>query len=509
MITIFKMTSMKVIKQLQSYLVALFGGVIMWGCVPYTNGHQNVFTLNEESITFTAEGGSEAIIVYSSNNWEITSECDWCTPSIKSGEPNEFGQAVIFTATATQQARNTEVWFQSGNTYVKLEVNQLGTGDTPDMPNPDEPLDDGSVKIGDITTPGTYKVKDVTVLAVYKRGFLIGDSTGKMIVFDEEGTNCNVGDVVSVEGTTIVWGGFMEFKGDLKIEKSGVVAVSHGEARTIGVDDIAAYVDKPTIEYVTYTGTLHPTFDSSMTTVNLNYFEVEVGENAKILIQYPIDTDLLTSLVGKKVVVRGYLIGTNTSKTNVYTMLTSVEEVADNSVKIGTITSAGTYKVSNAAVLATHTRGFVMGDDTGEILVYLGQNPNCQVGDVVTVEGPVVEYDGIWEFNTLAEVTTVGTTTIVRGNPEKLDGAGLDALLANPEIKYISYTGVLSANGSSYNIAVSGAASAIGHIIFPTDATAMDSWLGKTVTVTGYSIGSNNGKYVQTMLTPAEGRTTR
>jgi hypothetical protein len=246
-----------------------------------------------------------------------------------------------------------------------------------------------------------------------------------------------------------------------------------------------------------------------MTTVNLNYFEVEVGENAKILIQYPIDTDLLTSLVGKEVVVRGYLIGTNTSKTNVYTMLTSVEEVADNSVKIGAITSAGTYKVSNAAVLATHTRGFVMGDDTGEILVYLGQNPNCQVGDIVTVEGPVVEYDGIWEFNTLAEVTTVGTTTIVRGNPEKLDGAGLDALLAKPEIKYISYTGVLSANGSSYNVAVSGAVSAVGHIIFPTDVAALDALLGKTVTVTGYSIGSNNGKYVQTMLTPAEGRTTR
>lgn len=502
------MTSMKVIKQLQSYLVALFGGVIMWGCVPYTNGHQNVFTLNEESITFTAEGGSEAIIVYSSNNWEITSECDWCTPSIMSGEPNEFGQAVIFTATATQQARNTEVWFQSGNTYVKLEVNQLGTGDTPDMPNPDEPLDDGSVKIGDITSAGTYKVKDVTVLAVYKRGFLIGDSTGKMIVFDEEGTNCNVGDVVSVEGPTTVWGGFVQFKGDLKIEKSGVVAVSHGEARTIGVDDIAAYVDKPTIEYVTYTGTLHPTYsDSSMTTVNLNYFAVGVGENVKILIQYPIDTNLLMSLVGKKVVIRGYLIGTNTSKTNVYTMLTSVEEVADNSVKIGAITSAGTYKVSGAAVLATYTRGFVMGDDTGAILVYLGQNSNCQVGNMVTVEGPVVEYDGIWEFNTLSEVTTVGTTTVERGTPEKLDGAGLDALLANPEIKYISYTGVLSANGGTYNVAVNGAASAIGHIIFPTDVAALDALLGQIVNVTGYCIGSQNSKYVQTMLTSVESTT--
>ena len=442
------MKSMKVIKQLQSYLVALFGGVIMWGCVPYTNGHQNVFTLNEESITFAAEGGSEAIIVYSSNNWEITSECDWCTPSIKSGEPNEFGQAVIFTAIATQQARNAEVWFQSGNTYVKLEVNQLGTGDTPDMPNLDGPSDDGSVKIGAITSVGTYKVKDVTVLAVYKRGFLIGDSTGKMIVFDEEGTNCNVGDVVSVEGPTTVWGGFVQFKGDLKIEKSGSATVDHGEPRTIKESDVVDYINNPTIEYVTYTGTLHPTFDSSMTTVNLNYFEVEVGENAKILIQYPTDTDLLTSLVGKKVVIRGYLVGTNTSKTNVYTMLTSVEEVADNSVKIGAITSAGTYKVSGAAVLATYTRGFVMGDDTGAILVYLGQNSNCQIGDVVTVEGPVVEYDGIWEFNTLAEVTKTGTTTVVRGTPEKLDGAGLDALLANPEIKYISYTGVLSANGS-------------------------------------------------------------
>lgn len=497
------MTSMKVIKQLQSYLVALFGGVIMLGCVPYTNGHQNVFTLNEESITFAAEGGSEAIIVYSSNNWEITSECDWCTPSIKSGEPNEFGQAVIFTAIATQQARNAEVWFQSGNTYVKLEVNQLGADDAPDTP-----ADDGSVRIGDITTPGTYKVKDVTVLAVYKRGFLIGDSTGKMIVFDEEGTNCNVGDVVSVEGTTIVWGSFMEFKGDLKIEKSGSATVDHGEPRIMEVNDFVSYVDSPTIEYVTYTGTLCHTYsDSSMTMVNLNYFAVEVGENGKILIQYPTDTDLLTSLVGKEVVVRGYLIGTNTSKTNVYTMLTSVEEVADNSVKIGTITSAGTYKVSNAAVLATHTRGFVMGDDTGAILVYLGKTPNCQVGDVVTVEGPVVEYDGIWEFNTLAEVTKAGTTTVERGTPEKLDGAGLDALLANPEIKYISYTGVLSANGGTYNVAVSGAVSAIGHIIFPTDAAALDSWLGKTVTVTGYSIGSNNGKYVQTMLTSVESTT--
>ncbi len=489
--------------RIKFWLVFLLIGVIVWGCGSYSEGLPSGLQLDKENLTFKAEGGSEAVIVYSSNAWEIISECDWCTSSVKSGEANEFGQAVVFTATPTEQPREAEVWFQSGNAYVKLVVNQLGADDAPDTP-----ADDGSVRIGDITTPGTYKVKDVTVLAVYKRGFLIGDSTGKMIVFDEEGTNCNVGDVVSVEGTTIVWSGFMEFKGDLKIEKSGSATVDHGEPRIMEVNDFVSYVDSPTIEYVTYTGTLCHTYsDSSLTTVSLTYFAVDIGQNTKVLIQYPVDTDLLTSLVGKKVVIRGYLVGTNTSKTNVYTMLSSVEEVADNSVKIGTITSAGTYKVSNAAVLATYTRGFVMGDDTGAILVYLGKTPNCQVGDVVTVEGPVVEYDGIWEFNTLSEVTTVGTTTVERGTPEKLDGAGLDALLANPEIKYISYTGVLSANGGTYNVAVNGATSAIGHIIFPTDVAALDALLGLNVNVTGYCIGSQNGKYVQTMLTSVESTT--
>ena len=156
--------------------------------------------------------------------------------------------------------------------------------------------------------------------------------------------------------------------------------------------------------------------------------------------------------------------------------------------------------IVNTTVIGVYARGVLLEDTTGKILVYAGSAVNAEVGDVVKVAGTMATYGGLRQIAT-PTVEKTGTTTYEYPAVETMDGAAMDAYLSNPTIKYVEYTGTLTINDYYYNVAVAGAATAIGSISYPIEGSVDKSLDGKQVTVKGWTIGFSGGKYVNTMIT--------
>ena len=347
-----------------------------------------------------------------------------------------------------------------------------------------------------------------TVVATYARGFLLDDGTGSILVYlGSDGGNA-VGEIVTVEGTTSLYGGLLQFAAGSVVTKLTTTNVSYPTATTMDGAAMDAYLTAPEIKYVEYTGTL---------TVNGNYYNVAVEGAATAIgsIQYP-NTGLVTATSGSVVKVTGYTIGVSSSK-YVNTMAVKVEAVEDSGnegegegdelevTEIAEIIEAGAGQAkAQGTIVATYARGFLLDDGTGSILVYLGSDGGNAVGEIVTVEGTTSLYGGLLQFAAGSVVTKLTTTNVSYPTATTMDGAAMDAYLTAPEIKYVEYTGTLTVNNNYYNVAVEGAATAVGSIQYPQDAIKANLTNGAVVKVTGYTIGVSSSKYVNTMAVKVE-----
>ena len=171
---------------------------------------------------------------------------------------------------------------------------------------------------------------------------------------------------------------------------------------------------------------------------------------------------------------------------------------------IADVLAAGAGEASvKGTVIATYSRGFLVNDATGTILVYLGSDKGYKEGDVVSVSGSTSVYGGLLQFGNTSVVEVVGTASVSHSAPVTFGGADLDAYLVSPVIKYVEYTGTLTISGNYYNVAVDGASTAIGSIQYPKEGVVNAS-SGSVVKVTGYAIGVSSSKYVNTMAVKVE-----
>lgn len=206
--------------------------------------------------------------------------------------------------------------------------------------------------------------------------------------------------------------------------------------------------------------------------------------------------------------VRGYLGQQVTLDLNAGTG--AITNAANSSTKISDVLAAGegTEATIQGTILATYARGFLVADDTGSILIYLGSGHGYVAGDIVSVSGTVNLYGGLLQFPNTSIVEKMGHTEISYSEPTIMDAAAMDAYLAAPGIQYAQYTGTLNISGSYYNVNIEGATTAVGSISYPNEGLVDANFNGKAVTVTGYLIGASSNKYVNTMavnVTLAEG----
>ena len=171
----------------------------------------------------------------------------------------------------------------------------------------------------------------------------------------------------------------------------------------------------------------------------------------------------------------------------------------------GTIAAAIAAGPGNASVsgtiVATYERGFLVSDNTGSILVYLGEDKGYAKGDVVTVSGATTTYAGLLQFGNTATVEVTGTTSVPAVTAKSMSASDLTAYLSNPTIQYVTYKGTLEISGYYYNIIIDGTTAVQGSLSYPKSGIVDENLNGKEVIVTGYTIGVSKSLYVNTMAT--------
>lgn len=231
--------------------------------------------------------------------------------------------------------KNVEVYgyivYGTGSTSVNFlnivstEVKEVG-GSSVVEPDPE------TKKISDILAAedGSYTAEG-TVIATYARGFLIDDTTGKILVFlgQEFDGSIKVGDTVKVQGSTSLYGLMKQFGLGTTVEKTGEGKVTQPTATEIDGAKLDEFADltEAQVQYVKMTGKL---------TVSGNFFNLEVSGASKVTgsITYPQDQEALNALVGKNIEVTGYFIGvTGSSKKYANIMVTEFKEVGGSVIE--------------------------------------------------------------------------------------------------------------------------------------------------------------------------------
>lgn len=187
----------------------------------------------------------------------------------------------------------------------------------------------------------------------------------------------------------------------------------------------------------------------------------------------------------------------------------SSDTPSDGTTKISDVvanTDGGEYAVKGI-VCATYSRGFLMTDKTGYILVY--KSSDVKIGDEVKVTGTTTKYGGLMQFPAKDTELTVEVTKAGKEPNYKhpayhyLDAAGFEEYVKNPKVEYVRYAGKLSISGNYYNVAVNGT-EIQGSLANVPEGKVDASLNGAFVIVHGYAIGATTSKsgktYLNTMI---------
>lgn len=175
--------------------------------------------------------------------------------------------------------------------------------------------------------------------------------------------------------------------------------------------------------------------------------------------------------------------------------------------------SVGATYTTQGQVVAINGRSFLIQDNSGKILVYLGWKDNkpvvdysATIGQTVKVTGKTTTYSKLVQFSEPdLVIEKVSDGSFTQPTPEKFDGAAFDAYAAaTPVIKYIEYSGTLTIDGYYYNIAVDGT-DLQGSLAYPADGFVDASLNGQVVIVKGYTLGmTNQSKMLSTIAVSVE-----
>ncbi|MBO4995903.1 MAG: hypothetical protein J6C78_08075 [Muribaculaceae bacterium] len=176
---------------------------------------------------------------------------------------------------------------------------------------------------------------------------------------------------------------------------------------------------------------------------------------------------------------------------------------------LGSVVLGDTYDV-NGVVTGICTRGYVITDKGGSLIVYSSSfNPSeYKIGDQVVLNATASTY-GKYNYIQLTpnEGKIVGHQDVEYPAPAKLDGAALDALLADilangmSNAKYVELTGKIAVSGNNINLRVDGAENAVGSIYNATDDVKAKLTDGANVTVKGWLVTYSGSRYLNIVVT--------
>ncbi|MDY3979567.1 MAG: BACON domain-containing carbohydrate-binding protein [Tidjanibacter sp.] len=187
-------------------------------------------------------------------------------------------------------------------------------------------------------------------------------------------------------------------------------------------------------------------------------------------------------------------------------------------VTIAEALSTKAYSHIEATVTAISSKGYVVTDETGSLLVYLNAAPDASVkiGNKMQLVGKISVYNFGGQMGIPDLAVKLSGATYTYPTPKVLDATAIAAYVAALEGKtknvdivadaaYVKMTGTLSVSDTYYNIAVDGVTNAQGSIYLPNaeltnQVTALAS---KKVEILGYltSISGSSTRYMNVLIT--------
>ena len=177
---------------------------------------------------------------------------------------------------------------------------------------------------------------------------------------------------------------------------------------------------------------------------------------------------------------------------------------------IGTVASGSSIE-ARGIVTGICSRGFILSDNSGSILVYYASGFNAadyKIGDQIELTGEVSAYGtGLQVTGTTATVNIAGNQDYAYPAPKVYTGADLDQAVTRTENSlaiYGQFTATAKISGNYYNFIVDGAETAQGSLYMGTDEQKALFADGQKYVVTGYFIAISSKKFTNFVVTGAK-----
>lgn len=231
--------------------------------------------------TFTQNGVE--VTVYTSQG------APWADQQFVAGATGTItGYAALYKGAAQVSPRSTK------------DIADFMSGTTPE-PDPDV------TPIGEITTAGTYKTEG-TVVARGKMAYIIADNTGAMMVYHKDNER-TVGEKISISGEVTLYNAQStpQFSASAEVEVlSTGNSWSYNPTKMDGAAMDGLLSGTPVCKEIEFEGNL---------AISGNYVNVTIpGASTAIGSVKYIDNSTISQFNGKDVVVKGYFVGTSSSK---------------------------------------------------------------------------------------------------------------------------------------------------------------------------------------------------
>lgn len=281
--------------------------------------------------------------------------------------------------------------------------------------------------------------------------------------------------------------------------KAGRLVVSQMEVTTAGegIERSAAPVISPEDEYFGEDGVL---------------VSIAAAEGAKIY--YTLDgsnptesSDLYTAPIALAATTTVKAIAVEEGKSasavaeKTYTLRTGEFAMTD----VITTASVGANLTVGGIVTGICTRGLIVTDNSGSILVYSGSFPysDYKIGDQVTFSGEVTEYNKGLQFS--ADAITIekwGNVAYTYPEPGSYDWTVASGRTQSAVAMYVEMEGALSISGNYYNVDL-GLEGVQGSLYYATDEIKAKMANGQDLKLKGYFIGVSGSttKYINLLVT--------
>lgn len=211
----------------------------------------------------------------------------------------------------------------------------LGTGGSTGGGETPEPAGNTIAAVCAAAAGSTADLKDVLVVGVTAKSYVISDETGKMLVYADADPKVKVGDKVNVAGTTKLHNGFMQITAPTTTMVSSNNTVTYPTPLEFTETNVT---DAPkAVTYVSFTGTVKK---------NGTFYNIYIGSvtgKDLSLVAYPGGMD---QFVDCDIKVKGWYVGGNP---HYQIVATEVEKVETTGPKFSVSTTALTAKAGDTS----------------------------------------------------------------------------------------------------------------------------------------------------------------